>query len=94
MKNVDVLRNFINGDTQGKTKNLYIDGNKLFNYDTCIAERWEKIDGKEYGFAVNVTKYSKSTTVIQNELLHMLENEHTVCLANLPIGVGSLIAEE
>ena len=93
-KNVDVLKAFVNGESKPKTKNLRIEGDKLFNYNTCIAERWAKIGGQEYGFVVNVTKYSQSTTTIQNQLVRMLEHDPMVnYLAPLPIGTDSLVAE-
>lgn len=95
MKNIDVIKAFANGETKAKTKNLYIEGDKLFNYDTCIAERWLKIDGREYGFVVNVTKYSVSTTTIQNAILREI-SEHLIAksLVNMPMGVDSLVAED
>lgn len=93
-KNIEVLYAFVNGESKPKTKNLYIEGDKLFNYGTCIAERWEKIGGQEYGFAVNVTKYSMSTTTIQNQLIRLLEHDPMVkYLAPLPMGVDSLVAK-
>ena len=93
-KNIDVLKSFVNNGTLKKAGNLRIEGDKLFNYDTCIAERWAKIGGKEFGFVVNVTKYSQSTTTIQNKLIKLLEHDSMVrYLAPLPIGVDSLVAE-
>lgn len=67
MKNVDVIKNFVNGSTKGKTANLYIEGDKLFNYNTCIAQR---VDNNN--MIVNMTKYSTSTSTIQNKLLDMM----------------------
>lgn len=62
MKNIDVIKLFVNGETKGKTKNLKIEGNDLINYSTIIARRTEK------GFEVNSTRYSVSTSTIQNAL--------------------------
>lgn len=67
MKNLDVIKNFINGEAKGKTKNLYIEGNNLINYYTIIATR-------NNGFKVNSTKYSQSTSTIQNALRRELTN--------------------
>lgn len=70
-KNIDVINSFVNGDSKpAKTTNLRVEGSKLFNYNTVIAER------KESGFKVNVTKYSQSTTTIQNKLLYTLDSEN------------------
>jgi len=60
MKNIEVIQNFINGETKSKTANLKIEGNNLVNYSTIIARR---INNKIY---LNATKYSKTTSVIQN----------------------------
>jgi hypothetical protein len=93
-KNIDVVRAFANGESKVKTKNLHIEDDKLFNYDTCIAERWEKLGGQEYGFVVNVTKYSQSTTTIQNMLLREIpEDLIAQCLVGMPMGVDSLVAD-
>ena len=61
MKNIDVIKGFINGEVKAKTKNLYIEGDNLINYSTIIATR-------NNGFKVNSTKYSQSTSTIQNAL--------------------------
>jgi hypothetical protein len=63
MKNEYVIRNFVYclaSDSTNHSKSLYIAGNKLFNYDTCIAEHH---DGE---LIVNVTKYSVTTTKLVN----------------------------
>jgi hypothetical protein len=60
MKNAEVIRKFVQGDTQGKGSNLYINNNNLVNYSTIIARR---INGKIY---LNNTKYSQTTSRIQN----------------------------
>lgn len=62
-KNIDVINAFVNGDSKPKTTNLKIEGDKLINYGTVIAER----NGDQ--LIVNVTKYSVSTTTIQNKLI-------------------------
>ena len=61
MKNTDVLKAFIYGE-QAHTLNLMSSGDKLINYSTCIAQRK---DGQIY---VTDTKFSKTTSVIQNAL--------------------------
>jgi hypothetical protein len=67
MKNIDVVRTFINGGRKANTKNLSITNNSLFNYNTVIAEHTN-----EYGLIVNVTKYSSSTSTIQNAMIREL----------------------
>lgn len=87
MKNIDVLRAFVDGALAGEshTGNLFIAGNKLFNYSTCIAER---VSGG--GFIVNITRYSRTTSTIQNKLLYLLENSKVEKVSNVPIGARVL----
>lgn len=68
MKNVDVIRTFINGGRNAKTENLRIIANVLENYSTVLAEF------TEYGLIVNSTKYSVSTSKIQSALRFELSN--------------------
>lgn len=93
MKNQDVIQSFINGQTKGKTKNLRIEGDKLINYNTVIAER-ELMPNMEFYYTVNVTKYSMSTTTIQNKLTSLLSEQgkdsKVVKVSNVSIGASSL----
>lgn len=94
MKNIDVIKTFVNGGTKAKTTNLYIDGDKLMNYTTCLCERFEKLGGQEFGFVINTTKYSQSTTTIQNKLYDYIpEDLITAELRNIPMGAYSLITD-
>ena len=72
MKNIDVIKKFIAGGTSGGTKNLRIEGNRLMNYDTCIAEREVLPSHDEY--VLNMTKYSSSTSTIQNAMLREFDS--------------------
>jgi hypothetical protein len=93
-KNIDVIKAFANGDSKPKTKNLHIEDDKLFNYNTCIAERWEKLGGEEYGFVINVTRYSQSTTTIQNKIVDIIPEDLVAnYLRNIPMGADSLVAD-
>jgi hypothetical protein len=73
MKNSEVIEKFVKGIHKGSAGNLHIEvragRTALINYNTCIAERLD--DSGE--FYVNRTKYSKSTTVIQNKLGREIE---------------------
>jgi GTP:adenosylcobinamide-phosphate guanylyltransferase len=89
MKNNDVLSIFINGTTffESNSSNLSINGNKLINYRTCIAE---KIGGK---IIVNVTKYSPTTSKIQNSLIKLLQNTNFnyATIDKIRMGSGGLV---
>jgi hypothetical protein len=65
MRNEQVIERFINGEQKGKSSNnnLYIEGTKLFNYGTLLAQHH---NGKIF---INITKYSHSTSTIQNKIL-------------------------
>lgn len=90
VKNVDVLQAFINGETQGNGSNLYIEKDKLFNYGTVIAER--DLTSDEPRFILNKTKYSRSTSTIQNKLeLMMLHHDITYSVIdNVRMGANKL----
>lgn len=60
MNNEKFIKMFANGATRGKYSNLRIDGDRLINYWTVIAER---VAG---GIRLNERKYSRSTTRIQS----------------------------
>lgn len=84
MKNIDVIKAFRNGATSGRTKNLKIDGNFLMNYNTCIAEREVLSTHSEY--TLNMTKYSQSTTTIQNQMQREFDDVINVTeLTEVPI---------
>lgn len=90
VKHVDVLQRFINGEVQSKAGNLYIENDKLFNHSTVIAER--DLTGDEPQYTVNITKYSQSTTTIQNRLSDMLQaqNKNYSFINNIRMGAKKL----
>lgn len=102
-KNIDVIKAFINGEVGCKTRNLHIksDGEiiQLFNYNTVIAERVVElgsslfnVGGDKAGFVVNETKYSTSTSTIQNALKRELGSYgfKYLTLNDVEIGAKSL----
>ena len=90
MKNNDVIKMFVSGSEKGKTKNLRIEGNRLMNYDTCLAEREVLSTHTEY--VLNMTKYSQSTTTIQNAMQREFYDVIDVMeITGVPIGTKSLL---
>lgn len=63
MRNSDLILNFLAGATTGKGSNLYIDGNKLINYSTCIAFRKDSRT-----IVLNGQRYSQTTSIHQNRI--------------------------
>ena len=80
MKNVDVINAFSERRT-GKTKNLKSDGNFLVNYNTVLAQY---DDGC---ILLNLTKYSSSTSTIQNRLKDFLVFEYGTTYIEVVTGV-------
>ena len=70
MTNNDVIRIFVNGTkNSAMTAHLGFIDNKLVNYSTTIC----MIDREEKAAAVNVKKYSTTTSKIQSALLRELK---------------------
>lgn len=82
MKNIYVIKQFLHiSSANSDTGNLISVGDRLINYNTCIAE-W-----KTKGCVmVNITKYSPTTSRIQNMLLEELKSGYEVIqVVNVPI---------
>lgn len=99
MKNINVIRKFLNRTKASSSNgNLRSTGDKLFSYNTCIAEwpsekiiyNWEEVTVCSYALTVNVTKYSTSTSRIQNMLLRKIPFVQTVKVDNVPINTQEL----
>ena len=82
MRNEDLIEKFCNGSTTGRGSNLYIDNNKLVNYSTTIAQRTSD------GVILNATKYSRTTSKLQNYVRHY--GHVTIELHDLNYGVHNL----
>jgi hypothetical protein len=62
MTTQNVINLFVSGATKGKASSISIEGDKLFNYSTVIAQR---VNGE---IVLNATRYSMTTTKHQNVL--------------------------
>ena len=69
MTTKELIERFVAGGTEGKASGgrLYIDGYKLINYGTCIAERHSM-------FLLNTSKYSPTTSKHQNYIRRYLDD--------------------
>ena len=85
MRNQEVISKFVHFAESAATANVRSTGDKLFNYYTCIAQRHE---GK---IIVNVTRYSATTSKIQNYLRGEMANKDVIEVANVPLGTFDLI---
>lgn len=86
MRNIEVIKQFLNKSSGNSyTGNLISDGVKLFSYNTCIAEWTDSL------LLVNVTKYSRSTSRIQNMLIQELKSRYSqLTIDNVPINTHRL----
>ena len=87
MKNIEVIKQFLNKSSgNSDSKNLISDGVRLINYNTCIAEWTDDF------ILFNVTKYSSSTSRIQNIILSELKKliYKSVSIDNVPINTKKL----
>ena len=85
MRNQEVISKFVHFAESAATANVRSTVDKLFNYATCIAQRHE---GK---IIVNVTRYSVTTSRIQNYLRGEMANKDVIEVANVPLGTFDLI---
>lgn len=86
MKNQDLMKKFLRGDTTGKTGSMRIHDDKLFSYDTVIAQRTH---GRKY--FLNVTRYSVTTSKQRNQFSAMLYGpEIAGKFDGVPIGESDL----
>ena len=85
MRNKEVISKFVNFAESAATANVCSNGDKLFNYGICIAQRHE---GK---IIVNVTRYSVTTSKIQGYLRAELSNKVVIKVTSVPMGTRNLV---
>lgn len=85
MRNQEVISKFVNFAESAATANVRSIGDKLFNYETCIAQRHE---GK---IIVNVTRYSVTTSKMQNYLRRELSDYDVIEVTSVPRGTCNLV---
>ena len=85
MKNQEVISKFVNFAESAATVNVRSTGDKLFNYETCIAQRHK---GK---IIVNVTRYSVTTSKIQCYVRWELSGYDVIKVTGVPKGTCNLV---
>lgn len=84
MKNIEVIKAFINQEA-GDSLNIHSNGEKLFSYDTCIAEWYKGL------LVINKTRYSVTTSKHQTYLLRWIPSYIKVIeLKAIPKNTSSL----
>lgn len=85
MTNKEVISKFVNFAESAATANVRSTGDKLFNYETCIAQRH---GGK---IIVNVTRYSVTTSKIQGYVRIELLGYDVIEVTSVPRGTCDLV---
>ena len=85
MRNQEVISKFVNFAESAATANVRSTGDKLFNYEACIAQRHE---GQ---IIVNVTRYSMTTSKLQNNLRCELSGYDVTEVTGVPRGTCNLV---
>lgn len=83
MKNIDVIRKFLREECAAGS-NLNSCGDKLFSYNTCIAQ-W--VDDLLY---INMTQYSSTTSKHRNMIFSIYPVKTYVQVVNVPINSHNL----
>lgn len=98
MTNKNVIKAYFqdpsNNTIESHAGNLYISNNRLMNYSTCLVEKHV-----DYGFIVNRTSYSVTTSKIQGYIMSELWNrfsgewitENVIQVENVPMSTSSLV---
>ena len=86
MRTRDLIEKFVNGKSGLFASNMYSKGDKLFNWETVIAQFIDNI------LFINTTHYSVTTTKHQNELLRLAErnNMHYYTVDGISMGTNDL----
>ena len=85
MRNQEVISKFAHFAESAATANVRSIGDKLFNYETCIAQRHE---GK---YLLNVTRYSITTSKLQGHVRWELSGYDVIEVTNVPQGTCNLV---
>ena len=97
MRNIDVIIAFVDNNRERSQKslkgsNLEWSGYKLYSYNTCIAQFKDDL------LYINLTKYSRTTSVHQNILIDLIKldpryKDRVKLYFELPKNVVSVIKE-
>lgn len=75
VKNEDIIKNFIRGLEKGRTQNLFISENVLYSYGYHFPISLRVKDGDGFKFVSNLSKYSQTTSTIQNKFKYFADNK-------------------
>lgn len=87
MRQIDLIKAFIEGKAEGDAHSLHIDHDQLVHYDTAILERHE---GK---FILNCTRYSLATGKVQKMITDTIEPDDLVYVSGVPSDTRSTLVD-
>ena len=89
MKQLDIIKVFVEGWTRGRGGNLYIDGNTLYSYGKhfplavrLISAHKDNSSKNRYAFILNNDSYSKTTTKHKNWFIKEAGEENIIKKVN------------
>lgn len=92
MKNSELIIGYLNGSiVRGKSSSLSVRDDKLFSYDTVIAQKEGDV------IYLNNTKYSSTTSTTQNALIRECESRDLTLVSvqqSIPKGLNRLFPED
>lgn len=87
MRQIDLIKYFINGCTSGDAFSLHIHGDQLVHYNTAILERHE---GK---YILNYTRYSLATGKVQKMITDTIDGSLLIYVSGVPSDTRSTLVD-
>lgn len=87
MRQLDLIKAFVDGATKEDALSLHIRGDQLVHYNTAILERYE---GK---YILNYTRYSLATGKVQKMITDTIEPGNLVYVSGVPSDTRSSLAD-
>lgn len=87
MRQLDLIKAFVDGATEGDALSLHIRGDQLVHYNTAILERYED------KYILNYTRYSLATGKVQKMITGTIEPGNLVYVSGVPSDTRSTLAD-
>ena len=87
MRQLDLVKAFVDGATEGDALSQHIRGDQLVHYNTAILERHED------NFILNYTRYSLATGKVQKMITDTIDGGLLIYVSGVPSGTRSTLAD-
>lgn len=87
MRQLDLIKAFVDGATEGDALSLHICGNQLVHYNTAILERYED------SYILNYTRYSLATGKVQKMITDTIDGDLLTYVSGVPSDTRSTLAD-